>query len=48
MILTHEAGSQEDQFDEKNGGKKSRYTIPLNTGTVSRQYYLYAKGKYCY
>jgi hypothetical protein len=30
MILTHESGSQEDQFDEKNGGKKSRGTIPLN------------------
>jgi hypothetical protein len=30
IILTHESGSQEDQFDEKNGGKKSRDTIPLN------------------
>ncbi len=30
MILTHESGFQEDQFDEKNGGKKSRETIPLN------------------
>ncbi len=30
MILTHESGSQEDQFDEKNKGKKSRETIPLN------------------
>jgi hypothetical protein len=31
MILTHESGSQEDQFDEKkNGGKKSRGTIPLS------------------
>jgi hypothetical protein len=30
MILTHESGSQEDQFDEKNGGQKSRDTIPLN------------------
>ncbi len=29
MILTHESGSQEDQFDEKNGGKKSCETIPL-------------------
>jgi hypothetical protein len=29
MILTYESGSQEDQFDEKNGGKKSRDTIPL-------------------
>jgi hypothetical protein len=29
MILTHESGSQEDQFDEKNGDKKSRDTIPL-------------------
>jgi hypothetical protein len=31
MILTHESGSQEDQFDEKNGGKKSRGTIPLSS-----------------
>jgi hypothetical protein len=31
MILTHESGSQEDQFDEKKiGGKKSRETIPLS------------------
>jgi hypothetical protein len=30
MILPHESGSQEDQFDEKNGGKKSRDTIPLS------------------
>jgi hypothetical protein len=30
MILTHESGFQEDQFDgKKNGGKKSRDTIPL-------------------
>ncbi len=29
MILTHESGSQEDQFYEKNWGKKSRGTIPL-------------------
>ncbi len=29
MILTYESGSQEDQFDKKNGGKKSRGTIPL-------------------
>jgi hypothetical protein len=28
MILTHESRSQEDQFDEKNGGKKSCGTIP--------------------
>ncbi len=31
MILTHESGAQEDQLDEKNGGKKSRDTIPLNS-----------------
>jgi hypothetical protein len=30
MILTHESGAQEDQFDEKNGVQKSRDTIPLN------------------
>jgi hypothetical protein len=31
MILTHESVSQEDQFyDKKIGGKKSRGTIPLN------------------
>jgi hypothetical protein len=30
MIITHESGSQEDQFDEKNVGKKSRGTIPLS------------------
>jgi hypothetical protein len=29
MILDHGSGSQEDQFDEKNGGKNSRDTIPL-------------------
>jgi hypothetical protein len=29
MILTRESGSQEDQFDEKNGGQKSCGTIPL-------------------
>jgi hypothetical protein len=34
MILTHESGSQEDQFDEKNGGKKSRETIPLNCSAM--------------
>jgi hypothetical protein len=28
MILTHEPGAQEDQFDEKKG-QKSRGTIPL-------------------
>jgi hypothetical protein len=27
VILTHESGSQEDQFDEKNRGKTSRGTI---------------------
>ncbi len=31
MILTHESGAQEDQFDEKNGGQKSRDTIPLSS-----------------
>ncbi len=30
MILTHESGAQEDQFDEKKEGKKSRGTIPLS------------------
>jgi hypothetical protein len=30
MILTHESESQEDQFDGKNEGQKSRDTIPLN------------------
>jgi hypothetical protein len=30
MILTHESGSQEDQFD----GKKSRDTIPLKQNFV--------------
>ncbi len=29
MILTHAPGSQEDQFDGKNGRKKSHDTIPL-------------------
>jgi hypothetical protein len=29
MILAHGSGSQENQFDEKNGGQKSRDTIPL-------------------
>jgi hypothetical protein len=30
MILTHESGAQEDQFDEKKEGQKSRGTIPLS------------------
>ncbi len=29
MILIHESGAQEDQFDGKKEGKKSRGTIPL-------------------
>ncbi len=29
MILTHESGAQEDQFDGKEEGQKSRGTIPL-------------------
>jgi hypothetical protein len=29
MILTHESGAQEDQFDEKKWKQKSRDTIPL-------------------
>jgi hypothetical protein len=29
MILTHESGSQEDQFDEKNGGKKISCYYPF-------------------
>ncbi len=32
MILTHESGAQEDQFDGKKEGQKSRGTIPLNKG----------------
>jgi hypothetical protein len=30
MILTHESGAQEDQFDGKKEGQKSRGTIFLN------------------
>jgi hypothetical protein len=30
MILTHESGAQEDQFDGKKEGQKSRCTIPLS------------------
>jgi hypothetical protein len=30
MILTHESGSQEDQFDGKKEDQKSRGTIPLS------------------
>jgi hypothetical protein len=30
MILTHESGSQEDQFDGKKEGQNSRCTIPLS------------------
>jgi hypothetical protein len=33
MILTHESGAQEDQFDGKKEGQKSRGTIPLNSTT---------------
>ncbi len=29
MIVTNELGPQEDQYDEKKGGQKSRDTIPL-------------------
>ncbi len=29
MILTHESGSQEDQFDGKKKGQKSCGTVPL-------------------
>jgi hypothetical protein len=36
MILTHESRAQEDQFDEKNGGQKSRDTIPLKLLSYSR------------
>jgi hypothetical protein len=39
MISTHESGSQEDQFDEKKGGKKSRETIPLNKFTTTKMRY---------
>ncbi len=31
MSLTHESGAQEDQFDGKKEGQKSRGTIPLST-----------------
>jgi hypothetical protein len=31
MILYYESGSQEDQFDGKKEGQKSRDTIPLNS-----------------
>ncbi len=30
MILIHESGAQEDQFDGKKEGQKSRGTIPLS------------------
>ncbi len=45
MILTHESGSQEDQFDEKNGGQKSRDTIPLNADFFSSSN---LKESYCF
>jgi hypothetical protein len=35
MILTHESVSHEDQFDEKNGGKKSRGTITSKICSIS-------------
>ena len=31
MILTHESEAQEDQFDGKKEGQKSRGTIPLDS-----------------
>jgi hypothetical protein len=31
MILTHESGAQEDQFDGKKEGQTSRGTIPLSS-----------------
>ncbi len=31
MILTHESGALEDQFDGKKEGQKSRGTIPLRS-----------------
>jgi hypothetical protein len=31
MISTHESGAQEDQFDGKKEGQKSRGTIPLTS-----------------
>ncbi len=31
MILTHESAAQEDQFDGKKEGNKSRGTIPLSS-----------------
>jgi hypothetical protein len=34
MILTHESEAQEDQFDGKKEGQKSRGTIPLTRGTT--------------
>jgi hypothetical protein len=36
MILTHELGSQEDEFDEKNGGQKSPATVPLTKQPKNR------------
>jgi hypothetical protein len=39
MILTHESGAQEDQFDGKKEGQKSRGTIPLNGGCFGRRNY---------
>ncbi len=35
MILTHESGAQEDQFDGKKEGQKSRGTIPLSYWRVA-------------
>jgi hypothetical protein len=35
MILTNESGAQEDQFDGKKEGQKSRGTIPLNRVALS-------------
>jgi hypothetical protein len=34
MILTGKPGAQEDQFDEKNGGKKSCDTIPFKLSNL--------------
>jgi hypothetical protein len=40
MILTHESGAQEDQFDGKKVGQKSRGTISLNSLADLLQYRL--------
>jgi hypothetical protein len=49
MIFIHESGAQEDQFDgKKNGGKKSRDTIPLNGSFFSRAHNHHLSNFYIY